>query len=127
MHALTKHIVPLFDASALLVATCPSKKAAELAKQLGEAHGAFVTPMSEQQLQKAFGPRHLVGAAQKQQPLGDTDAAERDEAGEEVAPIVGLPVGRGKGRSAFGFAKQFKCECPKCDPEKRVDEKVDRG
>ena len=114
-HALTRHLVPLFDASALLVAVCPTSKVSELAQKLEEAHQAPITAMTELQLQKAFGPRAIVAAAEKQrqheQPQGDA----------EESAIVNLPVGRGRGRPAFGFAKQFKCGCPKCDPEKRAD------
>ena len=34
--------MPLFDASSLLVATCPSKKAKELASQLGDVQAECV-------------------------------------------------------------------------------------
>ena len=67
VHALTKHIVPLFDASALLVATCPSKKAAELTKQLAPEMQAQLQAMGgfdfAKLAQEASQPGGLAGMA----------------------------------------------------------------
>ena len=94
LHALKKYIVPLFDASANVAVTCPSNKLDAAAEGLGATLGVPVRKLQEEQLYAAFS---LAGAAASTAP----------------APA---PVKKGAFGGAFDFAKQFKCECPKCGP-----------
>ena len=92
LHALKKYIVPLFDASANVAVTCPSNKLDAAAEGLEATLGVPVRKLQEEQLYAAFS---LAGAAASTAP----------------APA---PVKKGAFGGAFDFAKQFKCECPKC-------------
>ena len=91
LHALKRYIVPLFDPSANLAATCPTNKLDSDAEGLEGALGVHVRKLTEENLYTAFEP---PSAPQRTMPLPR--------------------AGKG-GHGAFSFAKQFKCECPKCE------------
>ena len=56
LRALKAHLTPLFDSSAVLVASSPAGKANELALSLGEAHAGKALPViSEEELSSKFG------------------------------------------------------------------------
>jgi len=56
LHALKTHLTPLFDSSAVLVASSPAGKANELAMSLGEAHAGEPLPViPEEELSSKFG------------------------------------------------------------------------
>jgi hypothetical protein len=95
LHALKVHLTPLFDASATLVVTCPTSKAEALAAGLAEEHGAPVCHVTEEQLNATFGRTPAPGSAPPEPPQTKGGLSKRN---------------------AFAFAKQFKCECPKCVP-----------
>ena len=102
LHALKKYIVPLFDQAANVAATCPTNKLDADADGLRDALGVPVRKLVEEQLYSAFdAPEAIVEA---------TNGARSTDAPK--GPTVGLPHPRGA--AAFSFAKQFKCECPKC-------------
>jgi Zn-dependent M16 (insulinase) family peptidase len=100
LHALKKYVVPLFDASANLSATCPTNKLDAVADGLRETLGVDVAKHSEDELFTAFAMPHEPTPAG---PTAPTQPAKR--------PRLAASGG------AFGFAKQFKCECPKCGPK----------
>jgi hypothetical protein len=125
MHALKVHLTPLFDGSAVLVATSPKDKAAELSKALGAEHCGEPLPLvAEEELTSLFGPG---GARSKKADAGGADDANAEGA-TPAPPVVAGGGGKrgGKAGGAFGFAKQFKCECPKCDPTEKA-KKVEGG
>jgi len=98
LHALRRYIVPLFDGSCTNVAaTCPQNKLDELCDAMGNHLGIDVRKLHEEELFTAF--------------AGDKKAAAEASAAADVH----VPAKK-KGTAAFGFAKQFKCECPKCGP-----------
>ena len=92
LHALKRYIVPLFDASANVAVTCPSNKLDTAAEGLEAVLGVPVRKLQEEQLYAAFS---LAGAAASPAPTP-------------------APVKKGAFGGAFYFAKQFKCDCPKC-------------
>ena len=96
LHALKRYIVPLFDASANVAATCPANKLDEDEEGLRKQLGVPVRKLQEEGLFQAF------------DKVGDSDAAPSDAQGA-CAPV------KGKGGTAFSFAKNYKCECPKCE------------
>ena len=121
LHALKVHLTPLFDASACLVATSPKEKASELAKALGEAHCGEALPLlAEEELTTIFGAGGAAG--------GGSAGGSAPAAPAPPAPTPPVVAGGGKrgGKAAFGFAKQFKCECPKCDPTEKA-KKIEGG
>ena len=110
LHALKVHLTPLFDSSAVLVASSPAGKANELAISLGEAHAGEPLPViPEEELYSKFGYGAKVTV---------------DELGRPEKPPPATTGGTGKsagGRGAkSGISKQYKCECPKCDPAFQV-------
>ena len=96
LHALKKYIVPLFDEAANVAATCPTNKLDADADGLREALGVPVRKLVEDQLYSAF----------------DAPGAVRGANDGLHAPKGPAPK---RGAGAFSFAKQFKCECPKCE------------
>ena len=92
LHALKKYIVPLFDPSANLAATCPPNKLDDDLAGLSEVLGTHITVLKEEDLYGAF-----------------------DRTAKAAGPPAKAPRPMGKGGGAFSFAKQFKCECPKCE------------
>lgn len=61
LHALKVHLTPLFDPSAVLVASSPAGKASELAVSLGEAHAGEPLPViPEEQLAAKLGSGEKV-------------------------------------------------------------------
>ena len=54
LHALVRHVAPLFDARALLVCTCPSSKADDIASTLSAEHGVPARVIGEEALNAAF-------------------------------------------------------------------------
>ena len=123
LHALKVHLTPLFDASAVLVASSPAGKANELAISLGEAHTGEPLPViPEEELSAKLG-----GAGRDEVDVEQVGRPERGDdplpATREVAPPKTTTSGAGKsagGHGKSGFSKQFKCECPKCDPAFQV-------
>jgi len=101
LHALKKYIVPLFDASANLAATCPPAKLDVACDGLEAALGVPVRRLTEEQLFSAF------------DPPADESTKDGVAAKEAVGPTQSIPTSK-KAATAFSFAKQFKCECPKC-------------
>lgn len=100
LHALKKYIVPLFDASANVAATCPVNKIDADADGLREQLGVPVRKLLEENLFTAFDPV--------------PEAAEEVASAQVVASAPAKKVKRG-GAAAFSFAKNYKCECPKCE------------
>ena len=100
LHALKKYIVPVFDPSANLAATCPPNKLDEDLEGLRAVLGTPVRPLREDEL---FKPGVFGGAA-----------AATAVAPPEAAAAALPPKPAAAGAAAFSFAKQFKCECPKC-------------
>ena len=95
LHALKRYIVPLFDASANLAATCPANKLDEDAEGLRQQLGVPVRKLQEESLFSAFDP------------------ADEGADAPPAAPPHKKP--ERKGGTAFSFAKDYKCECPKCE------------
>ena len=96
IHALIKHLVPIFDPSSKLVCVCPSNK-------LDDVH-AYFTKRGWMDLKKV--PEEKLFTAFVDD--GNHDAGK---------PAVQLPD-KMPGMSMFvpgAFAAQFKCECPRCD------------
>eukprot|EP00966_Prymnesium_polylepis_P081580 1889712-Prymnesium_polylepis.1 len=94
LHALKVYVLPLFDAgSSNLVVTCPTNKLDAVGDGLEEERGAIVRRLTEEGLHAAF-------------------------SGDEASKPAKVPNGTGKAPRTmpFAFAKQFKCECPKCGP-----------
>ena len=108
LHALKVHLTPLFDSSAVLVASSPASKASELAISLGEAHaGEPLLVIPEEELYSKFGTGAKVAVV--------------DELGGPEKPTTGGTGKSAGGRGAkSGISKQYKCECPKCDPAFQV-------
>ena len=91
LHALRRYVVPIFDAGANLVVTCPSNKLDEVCDGVAAEVGIEVRKVPEESLLATFG-----GGGAKEAP----------------APVVGKA-----NRAVPGaFAKRFKCECPRCGP-----------
>ena len=121
LHALKVHLTPLFDPSAVLVATSPAGKANELAISLGLAHAGEPLPViAEEDLPKLSGGGAKVDPAQ----FVRRETRVTGESAAESAPTTsgtGLSTG-GHAKSMQAkingtyMSKQFKCECPKCDP-----------
>lgn len=114
LHALKVHLTPLFDATAVLVASSPAGKANELAISLGDAHWCEPLPVIlEEELYTKFG----VGGVKV-----TADEFGRPSPDATGAPLLPATTGTGKsvaghgGAKSSGLSKQFKCECPKCDP-----------
>jgi len=102
LHAVKKYIVPLFDASANLAAVCPTNKLDAGAHGLEAALGISVRKLQEENLYSAFDTAAETAAAVTTTTV--------------PAPVpASVPVVK-PGGGAFSFAKQFKCECPKCGP-----------
>jgi len=100
LHALMTYLVPLFDSTATsLAVTCPPSKTDALAAGFEEAHGASVRIVPEDQLNAVFG--------------------SATDAGDTKPPLTQTQGGK-RAAGAFAFAKQIKCECPKCGPAERV-------
>eukprot|EP00966_Prymnesium_polylepis_P000326 7460-Prymnesium_polylepis.1 len=95
LHALKCYIVPLFDPSANLAASCPTNKLDAACDGLEAALGVPVRKLKEEELYSAF----------SELPAADISAPPPPKVARKG------PAGRG----AFAFAKQFKCECPKCE------------
>jgi hypothetical protein len=95
LHALRAYIVPLFDgmASVISVATTTSKLSAVADGLTEERGGEVVSYAGEEAVLKSV--------------RADTDNAA------ELAAITTTVTK--KSSVAFAFAKQFKCECPKCE------------
>jgi hypothetical protein len=83
--------VPLFDADANLAATCPANKLDEDADGLIKQLGVPVRKLQEESLFTAF---------------------EAEGEGAAAQPTCEPAK---KGGAAFSFAKNYKCECPKCE------------
>jgi len=97
LHAMKRYIVPLFDGSCTNVAaTCPQNKLDELCEAMSNNLGVEVRKLQEDELFTAF--------ASDEKAMAEASAAAK----------VHVPAKRSV--AAFGFAKQFKCECPKCGP-----------
>ena len=123
LHALKVHLTPLFDSAAVLVATAPSGKASELAISLGEAHaGEPLRVIPEEALPKLGGGGAQLAADQFERPEKLLPPSAAAGSAPPAGGTGGPPTGGGRGKSAFAFAlsKQFKCECPKCDPAFQV-------
>ena len=129
LHALKVHLTPLFDASAVLVATAPKDKAADLCKALGEEHCGEALPLiAEEELTTVFG---AGGAgAPRSSAAGVASVAGATPMATPTPTATPTVVAGGSrkraGKAAFSFAKQFKCECPKCDPTEKA-KKIEGG
>ena len=102
LHALKRYLVPLFDASCTnLAATCPTNKLDADVDALRELLGVDVRKLQEEGLFTAFGEASV----------------DDDDANERKRPKVAASQSNTRsGAAAFSWAKQFKCECPKCGP-----------
>ncbi len=89
--------MPLFDAGANVAVTCPPNKADEIASGLAELHGCEMVIVPEERLNAQMGSPNG--------PACSAAAAPPRTKGGTKKPVGG-----------FAFAKQFKCECPKCLP-----------
>jgi len=90
LHAIKRYIVPIFDASSNLSASCPPNKLDTVCQGLESLLGLGVRKLHEEELQSFFGTG-------QEEPV--------------APPAVSVTT-----TSAFAFSKQFKCECPKCQP-----------
>ena len=115
LRALKTHLTPLFDSSAVLVASSPAGKAKELANSLGEAHASVPLPvLPEDELSSTLGGSAKAAIEHSVQP----DKLP-SPSGDAPQPATG-GIPQSGGHSKTGFSKQFKCECPKCDPAFQV-------
>uniref|UniRef100_A0A7S4B5T8 Peptidase M16C associated domain-containing protein n=1 Tax=Chrysotila carterae TaxID=13221 RepID=A0A7S4B5T8_CHRCT len=133
LHSLKKYIVPLFDPSANLAATCPTNKV-ELAKQgFEEMLGIEVRVMTEEQIcchpEQLAKDGHVATTATDDatddattdagasSANADTDADADKQPAKATKTSKKLPTvtsTSGADTAPFAFARQFKCECPKC-------------
>ena len=107
LHAIKKYVLPLFDPSANLAATCPPNKLDSDAEGLQAALGVPVRKLQEDSLYSAF--EAAAAAEDGGETAVDVSAQEAPRAPSAVRTRPGYGA-----TAAFAFAKSFKCECPKC-------------
>ena len=121
MHCLKKYIVPLFDgASSVLCISTTSSKLSEMASGLLiERGGSVVSYAGEEAVLKSVTGEEddvwmAVGECEE-----DDEEEEEGKAEEKKEKVVEKKKVKAvtKTKSVpFAFAKQYKCECPKCGP-----------
>ena len=122
VHCLKKYIVPLFDgASSVLCISTTSSKLSEMASGLLiERGGSVVSYAGEEAVLKSVtGEEDDVWMAVGECEEDDEEEEEEGKAEEKKEKVVEKKKVKAvtKTKSVpFAFAKQYKCECPKCGP-----------